>query len=93
MTGEQKRCGYQQVGEQVYWQRQRREIALNNSTTGTDITHMKTDLHTHTHTQLCGKLDMVILNVGPFGPVGGIGHMIVTQRSSAVCHSNSVSSS
>lgn len=36
---------------------------------------------------------MVTLSPGPFGPVGGIGHMIAPQRSSAVCHSNSVSSS
>ena len=48
-------------------------------------THKKANLHTH--------MDMVTLTLGPFGPVGGIGHMIAPQRSSAVCHSNSVSSS
>lgn len=49
--------------------------------------------HTHVDTRLYRKLGMVTLTHGPFGPVGGIGHMIAPQRSSAVCHSNSVSSS
>lgn len=51
---------------------------------------LRAGTHTRTHTHV---LEMVTLNQGPYGLVGGTSHMIAPQRSSAVCHSNSVWSS
>lgn len=86
-------CSRQQVGQPVYWQRRRRE-SLCISQLLEQITQMHTGRQISTHTQTVDwKSDMVTLTPGPFGPVGGIGHMIAPQRSSAVCHSNSVRNS
>lgn len=88
--GRAARCSRQQVGERVYWQRRRRE-SPRMSQLLEQITQMHTGRRISTHTQTVDwKSDMVTLTLGPFGPVGGIGHMIAPQRSSAVCHSNSV---
>lgn len=88
--GRAARCGLPRVGERVYWQRRKRESPFISRLLE-QITQMCAGRWISTHTQTVDwKLDMVTLTLGPFGPVGGIGHMIAPQRSSAVCHSNSV---
>lgn len=84
------RCSRQQVGERVFWQRRRRESPCIAELVE-QITQMHTGSRISTHTQTVDwKSDVVTLTLGPFGPLGGIGHMIAPQRSSAVCRSNSV---